>query len=89
MVHVYLLKAEDRYKIGVAANIGKRIKQLQTGNAYVVELVAYVSLPDRKSACFLERSIHRNLHYRRCEGEWFDLTDQQVDIVKSQLKRTY
>jgi len=79
---VYLLlaideKGDEKYKIGVTKrSIAKRISELQTGNAYKIQLLKFY-----KSENYLkvERFLHRKYMIKtEAENEWRTLTDEQV-----------
>lgn len=74
MRYVYLLRTQgDYYKVGIANDVAKRIKTLQTANPERIELVAcrLVDLAE-----ILERRIHSMLQEFAATGgkEWFKLT---------------
>jgi len=56
-------------KIGVAANVTKRLTQLQGGNPYPLSLVATVR------GNISERRLHQTLAALRVRGEWFRAED--------------
>jgi len=81
MYTVYLISCgEDgnkKYKIGYTRKpINERIKQLKTGNHndLVVEQIF-----DSKWGSKIEAILHRNYKYQKISGEWFDLSQNQVD----------
>jgi len=82
MGYVYLLNSwddiENQYKIGVSKHENielKRIKSLQTGNAYEIVLIKkYKSIHYRR----IETMLHRYFTPNHTRGEWFDLSDEQV-----------
>ena len=76
---VYVVGTESGpYKIGIAADIPKRIAQLQTGNPY--PLVLHRELTDW--GVFerdMERVLHTVLERYRLGGEWFDCSLAKID----------
>jgi hypothetical protein len=72
MRYVYLIRGNDgRYKIGIAKNPKKRIRQLQTGNSDALTLIeTYQS----ENASKIESSLHNRYSHVRNVGEWFDLS---------------
>lgn len=62
-------------KLGVADDVGKRIRQLQTGNPSRLYLVAFLTLYRRCDADRIEREAHRANATERKAGEWFSLSD--------------
>lgn len=68
---VYLLRSNENYKIGIAKDVNKRIKQLQTGNPYKIELIgSYESMHASK----IETTLHNQYSHEREMGEWFTLS---------------
>ena len=82
---IYLIHAceTDNYKIGITSqrNLMQRLKALQTGNAYKLEIVKTVIT---KHASMVERRLHRDFQFVHQVGEWFILTDE--DIINFELK---
>ena len=83
---VYLLtNHNDQYKIGITKyNANRRIKDLQTGNADEITVVAeFESEYNRK----IEGALHRRYGTKRLKGEWFYLEkkDTQNFISECQM----
>jgi len=82
---VYLLGDslnEGVFKIGVTRKkIEDRIKKLQTGNAGEIYLVDYY---ETDTPFFLERDLHKRYNYKKENGEWFNLS---LDEMKNFKKR--
>jgi len=76
---VYLLKAGPYYKIGVSTNVDKRIEQLATLPPFDIELVHTTYDTDMYA---LEKDLHNLYADKRKNGEWFELTDNDVEYVK-------
>lgn len=62
-------------KIGVAEDVQKRIRQLQTGNPNRLYLVAFLRLSSRYDADRVEKEAHSSYSQDRVSGEWFALSD--------------
>jgi hypothetical protein len=75
---VYLIGDGDgRYKIGHTRQAAKtRLKQLQTGSATKLELVAECLV---KNPTKVESILHRRYGEYRLEGEWFALPAEDVE----------
>jgi predicted GIY-YIG superfamily endonuclease len=76
---VYIITTKEFngiYKIGIAHDVRKRIKALQTGCPY--QLYAVGCYKVRKPAT-VEKMIHLVLYKKRIRGEWFKLLE--VDLV--------
>ena len=72
--YVYILKGASSFKIGYTTNFNKRRKQYKTHN------------PNIKTICVIESSdsfelesyLHNKYKEKHIEGEWFDLTEEEV-----------
>ena len=69
-MYLYLLKNEDKYKIGLSKHPHKRVKQLQTGNGKKIKLI---EMFESKYPTILEKSFHNIYQLNRMVGEWFEL----------------
>lgn len=85
--YVYLLKAEgtSNYKIGVTNNVDKRTRQLQTGCAQPIVVVAKTLTIDPYAA---EKILHRRYkrHRLRSNGEWFQFSSLKALLVSMDIK---
>ena len=85
--YVYVLSDRENgtYKIGRTKNLEQRVRSIRTGNPNRIDLVAYAMCEDTVQA---EKRVHNLYTYRRRKGkEWFDLTDQEVEELKTLLLR--
>ena len=82
---VYLIKGDrDNYKIGYG-NPMDRLKTLQTGNPYKLQLIA--CCPGGKG---LETKFHDKYNSKRINGEWFVLKQKDIDdIMKLMIIKYY
>lgn len=76
--HVYLLKCGDKYKIGVSKNVTRRVKELDN-KPFKVEVVA--KSPKSIYALYHEAFLHEKYDKKRVWGEWFKLTQKDVDFI--------
>ena len=80
MYNVYLLSCgeeQKRYKIGYTKNdVTLRVKQLKTGNS---EELKVERIYKTKWGTKIESILHRNYSSNRISGEWFELSDSQVE----------
>lgn len=90
--YVYIIKAgpgpKDPIKVGVADDVHKRMKQLQTGNPKELRLVMHFECNDREHAFYLEKTIHSFLDAKRMHGEWFKVTKSKLMKVIDNLGKT-
>jgi ribosomal protein S25 len=78
MKYVYMVRAgNQQYKVGIASNVGDRVKALQTSNPLLLELVMCRLVEDANT---VELAMHRMLEESRLNGgrEWFELTSEQA-----------
>lgn len=75
---VYFIAPEDRpvVKIGKANNIKSRIRELQTGSADRLRLLAAIQGDERQ-----EQQLHRRFAGLRLQGEWFRLEGALAEYV--------
>lgn len=77
--YVYILNAGPYYKIGASQDVTRRIKQLSTVPPFDLELIHTIQTDDMYG---LEETLHEQFAGKRKNGEWFELTDQDVEIIK-------
>lgn len=74
---LYIIKNEiGRIKIGQAIDIDARIKQLRTSSGMDLVLLRKI-----QNAAWLEVVLHRHFKKERYIGEWFNLSQEQIDFV--------
>jgi hypothetical protein len=86
MYNVYLVCSQidgnKLYKIGYTRReIEKRIKEFKTGNAsefYIVDSFR------SKWGTKIESQLHRYFRRKKISGEWFDLSDDDINDFKKQ-----
>ena len=70
---VYLLcdPSTNLFKIGMTrSNVGKRIKELQTGNSCEIHMVKKF---DTEIPSFIETSLHKHFLSKHSLNEWYEL----------------
>lgn len=89
-MYVYFIKAGKNkrapIKIGVAANIERRLNTLQTGNHLELFLIAAIKCDSKNHAYGLESMFHRMLKRHRMRGEWFKHDLNLKAIEKMQVR---
>lgn len=82
--YVYLINAGEFYKIGISRNVDRRITQLSTIPPFDVTLVCIIETDDMLG---LENKLHTMFSEKRVNGEWFTLSDEDVNyIIKLSLE---
>jgi hypothetical protein len=77
--YAYLLKCGAYYKIGIATDVQKRIKQLGTLPPFDLDLLHTISTGDMHA---LEKDLHERYADKRKNGEWFELDQDDVEYIK-------
>lgn len=73
MSFVYLIASgRDIIKVGMAKDVGKRVRALQTGGPFEMQIIHKIEVAADHVAA-LEKLIHKRLKRYRLRGEWFRL----------------
>ena len=93
--YIYVIKnpLNETVKIGVANDVEKRMKQLQTGAGIELELI-YKSMIC-SNAFSIEKDVHKHFEEYRTFGEWFKINptvvinflEQQTFVLKSEFMK--
>jgi hypothetical protein len=78
--YVYLLKSEKGYKIGYSIRPQDRLKTFHIKLPFHVEYEHLIATDDMVET---ERKLHRIFAHKHINGEWFDLSPEDVEYVKS------
>ena len=80
--YIYLIHATgtNRYKIGLASDIPKRMIQLSKQSAFPLVLIASHPSNDMSSD---EENWHKLFEKQRVHGEWFELSNEQVEEFRA------
>ena len=81
--HVYFIQAQvsRAIKIGFAVDVERRLKEIQTGNPEVLEVVG--AMPGTVRA---EKSLHRQFRADHIRGEWFEASAALVDYIEGNAR---
>ena len=85
---VYLMSTGTHTKVGKSNNPHKRLKELQTGNPLPIKLIGIIECVTQTDTFRLEKSIHGRLADRSAVGEWFVMTDIEVEKLWLELQPT-
>jgi hypothetical protein len=80
MQYLYLICSGESHKIGVANDPRSRIKELQTGNPVSLQMVYCFGF---QNAFSVEQSIHQRFSEKRVSGEWFSLSEDEIQAFVS------
>ena len=70
---LYVLECAGRVKIGIAANVAKRVEHLQMACPVRINVAHERRFPTRTLARLAERSLHLKHSEVRLWGEWFEM----------------
>lgn len=75
---VYFITDGDYIKIGVAASLPNRIKQLQTGNPRKLKAIYVIEAKNQRDALKMEADFHNYFKDKKCIGEWFLISKDEI-----------
>ena len=76
---VYFITDGYGVKIGVAASLPTRIKQLQTGNPRRLQAMYIIKAKNQTQAMSIEGELHKEFDEKHLIGEWYDITDKEIE----------
>lgn len=80
--HVYVIRSPYGYKIGKTRTLRDRTRLFAVKLPFPIEVVMTGWFADYSAA---ERRLHRQFAGRRLEGEWFDLNDTDLKVLRTEL----
>ncbi|MHA6879197.1 GIY-YIG nuclease family protein [Ralstonia pseudosolanacearum] len=78
--YVYLVKSKYGIKIGKSVNVKSRTRLFEVKLPFPISVEHYAWFDDYSHA---ERELHAAYHAKRLEGEWFDLSAEDVAHIKT------
>lgn len=85
--YVYIVRSLDRYKIGLSSNLRtlkRRLDEMNTLNAYGIEQIMLIQTRRPES---VEKKLHTQFNDRRVNGEWFELTEDDLNSIQTDYRR--
>lgn len=79
---VYIIKSGDKYKIGFSSNPSSRINGVVSPNGERKELLFTI---DNDNPRGLESFLHRVFNHKHFSGEWFILSDIDIEWIKQSV----
>jgi len=81
---VYLIIASNGLvKIGRTVNVIQRLNCLQSMSPIPLKLIGYI---EDGTASKIERELHLYFSDKRVRGEWFDLSNANIEFIKTQYR---
>lgn len=78
--YVYVIRSQYGFKIGKTVNIKSRTKLFSVKLPFPISVEHYAKFDDYSKA---ERDFHKEFHAKRLEGEWFNLSPEDLTKIKS------
>lgn len=78
--YVYVIRSQHGFKIGKTVNIKSRTNLFSVKLPFPISVEHYAKFDDYSMA---ERDFHDEFHAKRLEGEWFDLSPEDIHRIKS------
>lgn len=77
----YLIKSQlGYYKIGFSSNVNRRFETLNKATPDSLKLIHVIKTWQYRD---VEKYLHDKFEHKRYDGEWFKLSDEDVDYIKS------
>lgn len=78
--YIYLIgnQAEGIYKIGLSHKPKERYKAFKTKLPFEVKIIHQIGVDNMEKA---EKKLHVHFQNKRTNGEWFNLTEQDVEFI--------
>ena len=80
---VYIMECGGFYKIGYTYNPDRRLQEIQISNPFKVELIYSEEMNFARK---IEAQIHDEFLNKQKRGEWFELTKEDLEMVKKSIK---
>lgn len=79
---LYIVRCKDLFKIGQTKGpMEERLRMLQAGNPYKLQLICTIPVVDPVGT---EREIHKMFDHCRVRGEWFRLTQKDIESFRTE-----
>ena len=80
-VSLYLIGGGGLTKIGVSRNVTQRLRALQSSSPMHLVVLATKKYNHPKEAYSIESELYARFKDKRGHGEWFDLTDRDINTI--------
>ena len=78
---LYFIECEGNTKIGISDDPERRVKEIQTGNAYPCKLAEAIECVD---ASAVEAALHKVFEGQKISGEWYNV-DSNARMLASRI----
>jgi hypothetical protein len=76
-LYVIAAKKEGPVKLGLSQDPARRVRQLQTGSAELLQIHHTEEVPDDRVR-IAESALHQMLGHKRLKGEWFRMSVEEA-----------
>lgn len=80
---VYIIQANDRFKIGKAKRPQERISNAQSFCPYKIRLILII---DTNADYEVEKYLHEYFSHKKAKGEWFFLQRSDIDWIAEKYR---
>lgn len=84
---VYIMKTATKYKIGISSKVASRLSSIRTSTPGKVHLIFESDKLQRNRALKIEKELHNKYQHRKARGEWFKLSDTELNEVTTYLSQ--
>ena len=79
--HIYVVHTNGYHKIGRSSNVKERINGLRATVPTPLELICTIPSTDTYTD---EKNLHERFDDKRTQGEWFELTEEDIEWLRQQ-----
>lgn len=83
--YVYAISNGRHIKIGKSDDPINRMYDMQTSNSETLSLICSYKCMNQKLGFDTEKSLHNIFHDKKARGEWFDITEQELQKEWNEL----
>jgi hypothetical protein len=81
------MKTATKYKIGISSRVAHRLSNIRTSTPGKVHLIFESDKLQRDRALKIEKELHNKYHHKKTSGEWFKLSDTELEEVTTYLSQ--
>jgi hypothetical protein len=77
-IYIVNMANTNLYKIGITKDFSQRLRNLQTGNPFIIEVHNFYPM---KTNTEMESFLHKRYQHKKLSGEWFELTYEDLNNI--------
>ena len=78
--YLYVVESQEKHKIGITKNISNRISTLKASMPHPMKLIYGTEIENCRE---IEKVLHEKFKDKRTHGEWFTLTKEDIEYIKT------